>query len=417
MRSLDDLAAATPRTRDRYVDFLRAASIGAVVFGHWFIGVIHREEGFVYLTSAVGLTSGLWLGTWLFQVMPIFFFVGGFSNLTTFDSFRRRGETTGSFVRSRVVRLLRPSAVFLGAWAVVQVGMHLADFGDPKGPELWGDTTLLRGMLPPAQTLPFGPLWFLGFYLVVVVAAPALIALHRRFGVWVPVAMVAMVVVVDVVGFGLELRQFRYLNVAPVLLLPHQLGFFYADGRLAGRRRLHLAMVAVGLGGLVLLSNPWVFEPFGDARFDWFPGIGHYPKSLLGTDVEKISNAYPPTVCFLLGAVWAVGAVMLLRPVLARWLERARPWKATILVNGVIMTLFLWHMTAYLIVILALRPIGLGHQEDTTARWWLERPVWILVPGIVLAVIVVLVGRFERPPRPSVSAPSRFRNDHSRADE
>lgn len=417
MRSLDDLAAATPRTRDRYVDFLRAASIGAVVFGHWFIGVIHREEGFVYLTSAVGLTSGLWLGTWLFQVMPIFFFVGGFSNLTTFDSFRRRGETTGSFVRSRVVRLLRPSAVFLGAWAVVQVGMHLADFGDPKGPELWGDTTLLRGMLPPAQTLPFGPLWFLGFYLVVVVAAPALIALHRRFGVWVPVAMVAMVVVVDVVGFGLELRQFRYLNVAPVLLLPHQLGFFYADGRLAGRRRLHLAMVAVGLGGLVLLTNPWVFEPFGDARFDWFPGIGHYPKSLLGTDVEKISNAYPPTVCFLLGAVWAVGAVMLLRPVLARWLERARPWKATILVNGVIMTLFLWHMTAYLIVILALWPIGLGHQEDTTARWWLERPVWILVPGILLAVIVVLVGRFERPPRPSVSAPSRFRNDHSRADE
>lgn len=417
MRSLDDLAAATPRTRDRYVDFLRAASIGAVVFGHWFIGVIHREEGFVYLTSAVGLTSGLWLGTWLFQVMPIFFFVGGFSNLTTFDSFRRRGETTGSFVRSRVVRLLRPSAVFLGAWAVVQVGMHLADFGDPKGPELWGDTTLLRGMLPPAQTLPFGPLWFLGFYLVVVVAAPALIALHRRFGVWVPVAMVAMVVVVDVVGFGLELRQFRYLNVAPVLLLPHQLGFFYADGRLAGRRRLHLAMVAVGLGGLVLLTNPWVFEPFGDARFDWFPGIGHYPKSLLGTDVEKISNAYPPTVCFLLGAVWAVGAVMLLRPVLARWLERARPWKATILVNGVIMTLFLWHMTAYLIVILALWPIGLGHQEDTTARSWLERPVWILVPGIVLAVIVVLVGRFERPPRPSVSAPSRFRNDHSRADE
>jgi len=403
MRSLDDLAAATPRTRDRYVDFLRAASIGAVVFGHWFIGVIHREDGFVYLTSAVGLQSGLWLGTWLFQVMPIFFFVGGFSNLTTFDSFRRRGETTGSFVRSRVRRLLRPSIVFLGLWAVVQVGLHLADVGRPAGPELWGDTTLLRGMLPPAQTLPFGPLWFLGFYLVVVVAAPALIALHRRFGVLVPLAMVAMVIVVDVVGFGLELRQFRYLNVAPVLLLPHQLGFFYADGRLAGRRRLHLAMVAAGLGGLVLLTNPWLFEPFGDARFDWFgepggpPDIGHYPKSLLGTDVEEISNAYPPTVCFLLGGVWAIGAVMLLRPTLTRWLERARPWKATIFTNGVIMTLFLWHMTAYLLVILALWPLGLGQEQDTTRRWWLERPVWILVPALVLGVIVVLVGRFERP--------------------
>jgi hypothetical protein len=99
-------------------------------------------------------------------------------------------------------------------------------------------------------------------------------------------------------------------------------------------------MVVVGLGGLVLMTTPWVFETFGSARFDWFPGIGHYPKSLLGTDVELVSNAYPPTVCFLLADIWSIGAVMLLRPMLTRWLEHPRPWKATIFLNGVIMTLF-----------------------------------------------------------------------------
>jgi peptidoglycan/LPS O-acetylase OafA/YrhL len=397
MRDLDALAAATPETRDRYVDFLRAASICAVVFGHWFIGVIHREGGLVYLTSAVGLSSGLWLGTWIFQVMPVFFFVGGFSNLTSYEAVRRRGEGAGSFVRTRAARLLRPSAVFLGAWAVVQVGMHLADAGRPAGPELWGDTTLLRGVLPPAQTLPFGPLWFLGFYLVVVVAAPALIALHRRFGVRVPIAMAASVVLVDLIGFGFGLRRFRYVNVLPVLLFPHQLGFFYADGRLTGRRRLHVAMMVVGLAGLVLLTNPWVFRPFGDARFEWFRGIGHYPKSLLGTDVEEVSNAYPPTVCFLLGAVWSLGAVMLLRPAASRWLRRAGAWKATIGVNAMVMTLFLWHMTVYLLAIFVMWPFGFGREQDTTARWWLERPVWIAVPGAILAAIVALLGRFERP--------------------
>jgi hypothetical protein len=257
-------------------------------------------------------------------------------------------------------------------------------------------------VFPPAQTLPFGPLWFLGFYLLVVIAAPALIALHRRFGILVPIVMIVLVVVVDVVGFGFGLRRFRYVNVVPVLLFPHQLGFFYADGRLAGRTRLHVAMVAAGLGGLVLMTNSWAFEPFGEARFEWFPGIGHYPKSLLGTDVEKISNAYPPTVCYLLAAVWAIGAAMLLRRPLSRWLERSRPWKATIFTNGVIMTLFLWHMTAYLMVILALWPLGVGRQQDTTVAWWLERPIWILVPGAVLAVIVLLVARFERPPARSI---------------
>jgi fucose 4-O-acetylase-like acetyltransferase len=32
---VDELASRTPDTRDRYVDFLRAASILAVVLGHW----------------------------------------------------------------------------------------------------------------------------------------------------------------------------------------------------------------------------------------------------------------------------------------------------------------------------------------------------------------------------------------------
>ena len=51
---LDDLARATPATRDRYVDFLRAASIVAVVFGHWFISINHLERDVYSTTSAVG---------------------------------------------------------------------------------------------------------------------------------------------------------------------------------------------------------------------------------------------------------------------------------------------------------------------------------------------------------------------------
>ena len=53
---------------------------------------------------------------------------------------------------------------------------------------------------------------------------------------------------------------------------------------------------------------------------------------------------------------------------------------ATIAVNGVIMTLFLWHMTAYLLAILLLWPLGFG-SSGPTARWWRERFVWIGVPA------------------------------------
>jgi fucose 4-O-acetylase-like acetyltransferase len=91
---LDELAAATPATRDRAVDFLRAVSILVVVVGHWLIGVIYWEDGVIGSTSAIGRTPWLWILTWFLQVMPIFFFVGGFSNLVTYRAFRRRGDST-----------------------------------------------------------------------------------------------------------------------------------------------------------------------------------------------------------------------------------------------------------------------------------------------------------------------------------
>jgi hypothetical protein len=393
--SLDDLVRLTPEGRDRYVDFLRGASILVVVVGHWLISILWWEGGIIRSTSVVGKAPGLWLATWVFQVMPVFFFVGGYSNLVAYESSRRRSESVGTFVRSRVRRLLVPSLALLAVWAVVQVVLHLTDSGTPTGPRI-GDLVLLRGVRPPGQTIPFGPLWFLGVYLVVVCISPLTVALHRRVRWWVPAAMVAGAFASDALGFLGGHAGVRYFNAVFVLLFPHQLGHFYGDGTIQRwSRAVPAAMVATGLGGLVLLTNSWIFEPFGDDRFRWFPGIGHYPRSMLGTDVERVSNAYPPTVCFLLVGVWLIGLVLLLRPPLTRWLQRPAAWKATITVNARIMTLFLWHMTAYLLVILVLWPLGLGREQEPTARWWLERPVWIVVPGVVLVGLVLLFGRFE----------------------
>jgi hypothetical protein len=210
--------------------------------------------------------------------------------------------------------------------------------------------------------------------------------------------MVAGAVTADALGFLGGFHLVRWCNVAFVLLLPHQLGFYYADGTFDRfPRRVFWGMVGAGLGLLLLLTTAPFWRLFGDARFDWFPDIGYYPKSLLGTDVERVSNAYPPTVCFLLGGIWTIGAAMLLRPRLQRWLQGRRPWKATIVVNGVIMTLFLWHMTAFLGAVLVLWPLGLAREHDSTAAWWLQRPLIIGVATAFLVGLIAVFGRFERP--------------------
>ena len=380
---LSELARRTPPGRDRYVDFLRAFSIVTVVFGHFFIALIHRRGGEIGVHNVVGVASGLWLVTWVLQVMPLFFFVGGFSNLKTYESLRERGSGYGEFMRARAVRLLKPTVVFVAVWTAIQVALHIFDVGG---------SGLIR-----LSFLPFGPQWFLIVYLGVVAATPLMRRLHRRHGMRVIVALIVLVAVVDALRFALpQLRgaetsirlggDYAWAglpNVAFVWLLAHQLGFFYADGTLArlGHRR-HTALAVSGLLSLVVLTN-----------------VGVYPRSMVGTDIEKVSNMNPPTLCIVALSFWLVGVAMLLRPAISRWLRRERPWTAVIFANSVIMTVFLWHLTAYLVAILFLWPLGFGQESDNTLRWWAERPVWLIAPSLFLIPIVAVFARFERPAR------------------
>jgi hypothetical protein len=365
-RTVSDMADATPPDRDRYVDFLRAFSIATVVLGHWFIAIVVWRDDYIRVVNVVGVTRGLWLLTWVLQVMPLFFFVGGFSNAKTYASMRARGEGYLDFTRSRMARLWRPTLVFAAVWAAVEVVLHVLDVGRDG---------LFRGTF-----LPFGPLWFLLVYAAVVAATPAMLALHRRGGIVVVTALVALVALADVARFALDVPGVGWANLALVWLLVHQIGFFYEDGSLVGAgARAHASMAIAGLAGLIALTN-----------------VGVYPRSMVGTDVERLSNMNPPTLCIVALACWLIGLAMLLRERANRWLARKRPWTAVIAANSMIMTVFLWHLTAYLVTILALHPLGLGRDLDSTLSWWAQRPAWLLVPMVPLALFVALFGRFER---------------------
>ena len=377
--TLLELAAATPATRDRYADFLRAFSILVVVFGHWLIAVVTWQDGKVDGANALEVIDGLWTLTWLLQVMPLFFFIGGFSNLRSWTAMERRGESYAGFLHSRLLRMMRPTAVFLGIGLVVVVTLDAANVAD--------------NAVFPASRLIARPLWFLGVYMIVVALAPLMIELHRRFGIWVLIAMVAIAAVIDTLRFGGDISAFGWVNYPVVWLLAHQLGFFYADGALV---RLRWWAAATGFGGMLLLVN-----------------LGPYPGSMVGLSTDEFSNMDPPTMAIVALILWQVGFALVLRPPITRWLQRARVWAGVIFVNTVIMTVFLWHLTALLFGIGVLFPLGFPQPEAGSAQWWALRPVWIAVLLVILAALVAAFGRFEarglgkRAPRVSDSAGGR----------
>lgn len=77
---LDALVDATPASRDRVVDFLRAASICVVVLWHWSLSITHWDGDYaLVMPNPIGYVPGKWMATWVLQVMPVFFFVGGYA--------------------------------------------------------------------------------------------------------------------------------------------------------------------------------------------------------------------------------------------------------------------------------------------------------------------------------------------------
>jgi peptidoglycan/LPS O-acetylase OafA/YrhL len=96
------------------VDFLRAVAITAVVLGHWLISVI-TYDSHGRLTGHSALDSWHWAYpiTWLVQVMPLFFIVGGYANAASLASHRRLGGGAIAWLPDRGARLVRPTTTLL----------------------------------------------------------------------------------------------------------------------------------------------------------------------------------------------------------------------------------------------------------------------------------------------------------------
>jgi hypothetical protein len=223
------------------------------------------------------------------------------------------------------------------------------------------------------------PTWFLAVYVMVVVVAPGTQWLWRRWGMASFWALALGAVIVDSVGFATALAGVRWANYAFVWLAVHHLGYLWRDGRMAGRRAL-----AWALGGLALLV--------------WLVSVGGYPVSMISVPGEEVSNSRPPTLALLgLGAFHA-GLVLSSEAPGRRWLCRPAAWTATVLINGTIMTLYLWHATVLVLAVgLAWLLGGIGLDlAPNTASWWATRPLWVAALLAVLAGFVALFGRFEQ---------------------
>jgi fucose 4-O-acetylase-like acetyltransferase len=379
-----DLAATEPDLpgtvggRDHFIDFVRAFSLIVVVIWHWSFTILKWLPDGPHATNPIGFTDGLWLVTWLLQVMPLFFFVGGYAHQQSYRRKQARGTSMWAFVGRRLTELTVPAVALAGVWIVLGVVVAI----------VFEASWIKRSVL-----LVISPLWFIGVYLLLIAMFPIWDWLHRRFGALVLLWLAGLSMLVDVLRFSHEVDSIAWLNMIFVWGFCHQLGFFYGDLVRAPRR----AAWMLTWGGLFALSG----LVYSNA----------YPGSMVGVPGERFSNMAPPTVCIAALVLFQSGVALLLRDATLARLRRPRWERASRIVNRFSMPLFLFHTTGFAISF-AIGYLIKGERrfaEAASWQWWVGRPLALVTPLIWTAPVIWLFGR--RMAKSERSAPSAAPSD------
>jgi fucose 4-O-acetylase-like acetyltransferase len=347
--------------RDLTLDIARVFCVLLVVVIHLLmVGVGMDATGAISVSRPLENQPWFDTATWIGQIMPLFFVVGGFASLTAWRSLGRRGGTAADYVRNRVLRLAQPALPLFIFYVVVIGGARVVGV----------DLALLDVVIIGAGA----PLWFLAAYTLCQAFVPIMAGWHARAPRATLGVLIVGAAVVDVIRYSSGVDEVGLANLFFVWLLVQQIGFWYADGWFAARRWWQLIGIAVACY-LVLL-----------------------PMTLVGPwDTDMLTNLNPPTLPLVFLGLAQACVLRLIRPALAKLMNTHAARAVVFLVGSRLMTIYLWHLP----VIISLSGLALlipgASPAPASPTWWWTRPIAYIVVFAVLFALSFVVARWEAP--------------------
>lgn len=359
----DDVEAATPPERDRAIDVIRITALAGVVVGHTVMATSTiRDDVFVW-TNLLSVSPVFQALTWVFQIMPLFFFAGVAASVQTWTP----GMSWGGWLMRRCTRLYRPVFSYLAFW-----GVTLA---------------VAKQVLPvhvyePVAGISIQLLWFLGAYVLVLATVPLLarITTTRRFVATVAM-LYSMVAAVDLLRITHDgWSALGYVNFA-MWLIPGAFGVAYRRGLVTGRAALTTAAVAFGVNVALV-------------------ALGPYELSLVGLESQQLKNMTPPSLLLAGHAIMMCALAIAAGPAIGRWARRPRVWWATAIGNSGAMTLYLWHIPPLLAVHLAFDYLGYPRFDPAAPLFLVVSALQVAIMAVAVSAAFVLLRPLENGPLP-----------------
>lgn len=347
--------------RNHLIDAARVASVAVVVMFHGLLYEVQDDAGRPAVVPW-GPDRPWWIASWFFMIMPVFFVAGGYAHAVTSDGLVRRGQSYAHHLANRGRRLVGPLVVFLTAATLVSsVGAWTTDAA--------------RAIELSAQFAQL--LWFIAVYLVIVAAAPFLVAWHDRWGALVMLPMLLAAVAIDAWAFRSGNHELRYWNLLTVWPLCHQFGIAYHRGWFP-RGPVWLPVAALATAAVTI-----------PVLIGWFG----YPMSAVGLATIPIANVQPPTVAMAVLGFAQAGVLGLLERagLLARLSDAAQ--RGLAVANALLMTTYLWHIPCILAAGLAL--FGVSRLVPGLTWLLLSQPMVVAVSLAIVVLVVPWIGRVD----------------------
>jgi len=348
-----EIAARTPTDRDRVLDVIRITSLIGVVLGHTVMAVSMIDNHVLLWGNLLTTSVAFQAMTWLLQIMPLFFFAGAAACVPSWSP----GTNWGDWLLTRCARLFRPVFYYLAFWVLSLVVLY---------------HVLPQHVYDPVAGVSTQLLWFLGAYVLVLAAMPALYRIGTAGRLAAAVAVVyGAIAVIDVLRLHWPaLMPLGYLNLA-VWLIPAMFGVAYRRRLLTGRTALTIAAVFVAIDVALVYCGP-------------------YQISMVGTGDHQLSNTSPPSLLLAGHAIILSTLAIAAAPAIAHWARRPRVWWCIAIGNTGAMTLYLWHIPVLLGVHLVFDHLGFARYPGQPGFLAISVMQIIIVIAVVATLFVFL---------------------------
>jgi len=329
LRSVFNEAANTSISRERFIDFTKVIGLLFLIVNSFLFLRLEESSGELFVTNLSAESQSLIVISWFTAGMSLFFFSMGFNNLIAWYSNVGRDGSQWNYLVDRINTLLGPVLVWIfSSTVVLNILSRSSNFPNYL-------TTSEDGIMPSIEFILW-PLWLVSIYLVMVLFAPLTIFLHKKYPYATVLILLTTTVLVDNIEFSLNFSYIKLFNYLFFWIAIHQLGYFYADGKI---QEVNVNVFRY----LTVFSYGYLFYQIS---------ASNKYLSLASYRLSSLNNEDPPTTFYLVASIGLISLAFTLKNLIDKMLSNQKIWLLISHIHANIYTIYLWHLFIFFITYL-----------------------------------------------------------------